>query len=29
MDAGHYLAALSQRWDRTIERLLAFVDDES
>ena len=28
-DVGDYLAALSQRWDRAIVRLRAFVDDES
>lgn len=27
-DASQYLTALSQRWDRAIERLRAFVEDE-
>jgi DNA-binding transcriptional ArsR family regulator len=27
-DASQYLSALSQRWDRAIERLRAFVEDE-
>ncbi len=26
-DASHYLTALSQRWDRALERLRAFVED--
>jgi DNA-binding transcriptional ArsR family regulator len=27
-DASEYLTALSQRWDRAIDRLRAFVEDE-
>jgi DNA-binding transcriptional ArsR family regulator len=27
-DASEYLTALSQRWDRAIERLRAYVEDE-
>ena len=29
VDASQYLNALSQRWDRAIERLRAFVEDEN
>jgi DNA-binding transcriptional ArsR family regulator len=28
-EASEYLTALSQRWDRAIERLRAFVEDEN
>jgi hypothetical protein len=27
-DASEYLTALSQRWDRAIDRLRAFVEEE-